>query len=109
MTGSVTNIIIAAAAVIGLVPLGVKATRDLLRNRRRRKTNEQLGTVLVSVFFSLIAPGVLESAGRHIDAVREALPDWVRAGIPDQPPASAQAPPSTNGSTPHQQEPNRAS
>jgi hypothetical protein len=89
---NVTGIIIAAAAVIGLVPLGIKAIVDVFRNRKRKKNSEQMGTVALSVLLSLVAPGVLESTFRHVGAVRDALPDWVKAAVPEQPPTTPEAP-----------------
>jgi hypothetical protein len=86
MIQNVSAIVIAAAAVIGLVPLGVRSIRDLLKSRQRKRNNEQLGTVAISVFLSLIAPGALEAISRHVKAAGDALPDWVKAAIP-QPPA----------------------
>jgi hypothetical protein len=107
MTQSITNIIIAAAAVIGLVPLGVRAIRDLIRTRKRKKANDAAGTIMVSVFLSLIAPGVLEAAVRHAGAAMEALPEWVRAPVAAKVAESApaesdppQAAPSANGLAP---------
>jgi uncharacterized membrane protein len=103
MTDSVTNIIIAAAAVIGLVPLGVGTIVNLIKGRRKKKSSEQLSTVALSVILSLIAPDVLNSTFRHVAAIRDALPDWVTAAIPEQPaeakPAT-EAQPSVNGSAP---------
>jgi hypothetical protein len=94
---NITNIIIAAAAVIGLVPLGIRATRDLIKHRKRNKAWETGGTVALSVFLSLLAPSVLEGMQRHINAARDALPDWVIAAVP--PTADAQQP-SPNGNGP---------
>jgi hypothetical protein len=98
VTQTITNIIIAAAAVIGLMPLGIRATRDLIKRRKRDKAWETGGTVALSVFLSLVAPGVLEVVQRHINAARDALPDWVLAAVP--PPASDAQQPSPNGSGP---------
>ena len=97
MIANVTNIIIAAAAVIGLVPVGLRALRDLLRNKQKKHTNEWLGTIGISVLLSLVAPSVLETMGRHIQAAGNALPDWVKAAVP--PPPDGAAVPS-NGQVP---------
>jgi hypothetical protein len=98
VTQNVTNVIIAAAAVIGLVPLGIRAIVQVVKGRRRKKSNELLATVLLSAFASLLAPGMLDAAGRHIAAIRDALPGWVTAAIPEP---TAEAPqPSANGSGP---------
>jgi hypothetical protein len=99
---NVTAIVTAVAAVIGLVPLGVRSIHDMIVSRKRKKTSEQMGTVALSVFLSLIAPGVLESTARHVAAVRDALPDWVKAAIPETPAEteSAETSPSANGSDP---------
>jgi len=52
MIQNVTEIIIACAAVIGLVPLGVRSIRDLIRTRRKKKSAEWWAIVGISVFFS---------------------------------------------------------
>lgn len=89
MSQNVTNVIIASAAVIGLVPLGIRTLRDLIRNRGRKKNNEWLGTIGLSVLLSLVAPNMLESLGRHLRAAGDALPDWVKAAVPEQAPTSS--------------------
>ncbi len=89
MIQNVTNIVIASAAVIGLVPLGIRSLRDLIRTRSRKRNNDWLGTIGLSVLLSLVAPSALESLGRHLRAAGDALPDWVKAAIPEQPPPSS--------------------
>ena len=56
---NVTDIIIAGAAVFGLVPLGVRTVHDMVKNRRRKTGNHMLLTVAVSVIASHAAPAVL--------------------------------------------------
>jgi hypothetical protein len=84
MIQNITEIVIACAAVIGLVPLGIRSIRDLVRSRTKKKSNEWLGTIGLSVLLSLIAPSVLEAVARHVHAAGEALPDWVKAAVPEQ-------------------------
>ncbi len=68
-----TEIVIAGAAVIGLVPLGVRSVSDMIRNHRRKKTNEMLTTVLVSVIASHVAPSVLTELTQRLGAVVQEL------------------------------------
>lgn len=111
MIQNVSAIIIAAAAVIGLVPLGIRSIRDVVKSRQRKKTNDWAGTVALSVLLSLVAPSVLEAVGRHVKAAGDALPDWVKAAVPpdvDQqeetqpsdPGEASMSSPSSNGSEP---------
>lgn len=92
MTSNITNIIIAASAVIGLVPLGIASIHKMIKSKQQKKTADMWATIGISVFLSLIAPGALESGSRHISAIRDALPDWVKAAIPEEPPAPATSP-----------------
>lgn len=100
MIANITSIVVAAAAVIGLVPLGIASIHKMIKSKQQKKNADMWGTIGISVFLSLIAPGVLESSSRHLVAIRDALPDWVKAAVPEAPPAPAAAP---DGQTPAQQ------
>jgi hypothetical protein len=98
MIQNVTDIIIACAAAIGLVPVGLRALRDLIRNRQKKKTSDQLAIVALSILGSMIAPSLLETVGRHLAAAGAALPDWIKAA-PTQTvePSATQAPAGDTG------------
>jgi hypothetical protein len=81
MIQNVTAIVIAVGVVIGLVPLGARSVSDLIRSHRRRKTNEMLTTVLVSVLASHLAPPVLTELAQRLGAVAEVLPPWAKAAL----------------------------
>ena len=90
---NVTAIIIASAAAIGLVPLGVKTVVDMIRNRRRKKDADMWTTVLVSVIAANIAPPVLTELLQRLGAAADRLPPPLKAllGTTPQHPG-AQAP-----------------
>lgn len=85
---NVTDIIIAGAAVFGLVPLGVRTVHDMVKNRRRKKSNDMLLTVAVSVIASHAAPAVLTELAQRLGAVAEQLPPWAKAALGAIPPPS---------------------
>jgi hypothetical protein len=92
---NVTNILIAVAAVIGLVPLGVRSVVDMIKNRRRKKNSDMWLTVAVSVIASHAAPAVLTELTERLGAVAEQLPPWAKAALgssPQQPPAATAEP-----------------
>lgn len=86
----ISAIVLATAAVIGLVPLGVRSIHDMVRNHRHKKNSEMWTTVLVSVVASHIAPPVLTEVMQRLGAVAEELPAWAKAALgalPQQSPA----------------------
>jgi hypothetical protein len=85
MTEEVTNMIIAAAAVIGLVPLGVGAIHRMITSRRKKKQADQFALIAMSVVMSLLAPQALEVVGRVAAHAGDSLPDWLRAAVPPDP------------------------
>jgi hypothetical protein len=95
VVANVTDIIIAAAAVIGLVPLGVRSVVDMIKNRRRKKNSDMLLMVAVSVIASHAAPAVLTELTQRLGAVAEQLPPWAKAALgssPQQPQAATGEP-----------------
>ena len=94
MIQNVTDIIVAAAAVFGLVPLGVKTVVDMIKNRRHKKNADMWTTVLVSVVAANLAPPVLTELFQRLGAAAEQLPPPLKAllgAIPQQPPGQAAA------------------
>jgi hypothetical protein len=89
---NVTDIIIASAAVFGLVPLGVKTIHDMIKNRRRKKLSEQWTTIAASVVASHLAPPVLTELLTRLNAMAESLPAPLKALIEGVPQQSASAP-----------------
>jgi hypothetical protein len=59
---NVTDIIITVAAVIGLVPLGVRTVHDMIKNHLRKKSSEMWLTVALSVIASHAAPAMRASS-----------------------------------------------
>jgi hypothetical protein len=55
------TVALAAAAWLGVVPLGIRATVLMLRKRRKRKNQEWWGMVGPAVAFSVIAIALLQS------------------------------------------------
>lgn len=108
---NVTDIIIASAAVIGLVPLGVRTVFDMIKNHRRKKNSDMWLTVAVSVVASHVAPAVLTDLVQRLGAMTESLPPWAKAlltAVPQQPgaPAADQSEqPELNGQRPSAQSP----
>jgi hypothetical protein len=78
---NITNIIIASAAVIGLVPLGIRTVFDMIKNHRRKKNNDMWLTVAVSVIASHVAPPVAKELLDRMGAVAEQLPPWAKAAL----------------------------
>ena len=119
MIQNVTAIIVAAAAVIGLVPLGVRSVIEMIKNRRKKKTSDMLTTVLLSVVAANLAPPVLTDMIERMGASIEQAPPWLKALItnaaaPGQPtmaavptsadpqtaPAAPETSPNGSGATP---------
>jgi hypothetical protein len=89
---NVTDIIVAAAAVFGLVPLGVKTVVDMIKNRRRKKNNDMWTVVVASTIAANLAPPVLTEVLKRLGAAADALPPPLRAllGALPEPPAEAE-------------------
>jgi hypothetical protein len=104
MIESVTDIIIATAAVIGLVPLGVRSVVEMIKNRRKKKNNDMMMTVLLSVVAANLAPPVLTDMIERAGASIEQAPPWLKALItnaatPGQPTTTAAVPTSNDQQT----------
>lgn len=54
-----SQILLAVAATIGIVPLGVAATSKAIKRHRKRQNAKWLGNVVPAVVISVIIAGVL--------------------------------------------------
>jgi hypothetical protein len=96
---NISDIVIAVAAVIGLVPLGVRSVHDMIKNRRKKKNSDMWATVAVSVVAANLAPPVLKDLVERLGASVDQLPPWLKALITSAA-ASAEATPVQEATTP---------